>query len=305
MTWYRIGACIVVCLYVAVRALSPSAAVTAGPSRVLLDDAPGGSGSGSISGEGLYSGAAAGGGTESTVSASKGDGGYSPDGSGSASSPDTWQPAGPDTGYECSNGSAVLLQPIVGQGNPPVTPTIYNLVDPSGQVIQTTAVCPSPGSTGTAPPPPPAAPTPAEATAATPFPRPAFGLNPAQLGLTGLASWFWAANVPGTLTSTSSVRGYTVVTTAHPVKFYWYFGDGESAASASAGSETNPSMTHTYQAKGLYTVTLTIAWQGQYTFNGNGVATQTVQLGTVDEAPATTSYPVQEIRSVLVTPTTA
>jgi hypothetical protein len=94
------------------------------------------------------------------------------------------------------------------------------------------------------------------------------------------------------------------VTTAHQVKFYWYFGDGESAASASAGTEAAPSVTHVYQTKGLYTVTLTIAWQGHYTFSGNGVGAQTVQLGTVDQAPATTSYRVQEIRSVLVTPTT-
>jgi hypothetical protein len=297
-------ACAGLCLYVIAGAPSRATALSAAQSRLHQDSGPGGSGS--ISGGGVYSVVGAGGSGSTPTGSSAGGNGYSPDGSGSTFSPDNWVAAGPDAGYECSNGSAVPLQPIVGQGNPPVTPTIYHLVDPSGQVLQTTAVCPSPGSTATAPPPPPpAAPTPAEAAAATPFPAPVFGLNPAQLGLTGLASWFWAGNVPGMLTSTSSVRGYTVVTTAHPVKFYWYFGDGASASSGSAGTEAAPSVTHVYQAKGLYTVTLTIAWQGQYTFSGNGVRTQTVQLGTVDQTPARTSYPVQEIRSVLVTPTTA
>ncbi|MGH9126223.1 MAG: PKD domain-containing protein [Acidimicrobiales bacterium] len=164
--------------------------------------------------------------------------------------------------------------------------------------------CPSVGSPQgvpqTALPAPPSA---AEAAALTPFPVPSFGLNPQQLGLSGLASWFWARNVPSILTSTSSVRGYIVVTTAEPVKYYWYFGDGGIATSSTAGTQTAPSAIHTYQSKSLYTVTLTVAWQGQYTFSGNGVPTQTVQLGTVDQPPATTTYRVQEIRSVLVTPT--
>jgi PKD repeat protein len=104
------------------------------------------------------------------------------------------------------------------------------------------------------------------------------------------------------ITATASIRGYTTVTSAHPIKYYWWFGDGAQATATSPGSSASPSVTHIYQTKNLYTLTLTVAWQGQYTFSGNGVPPQTVQLGTVDQAPATTTYRVQEIRSVLVTP---
>jgi hypothetical protein len=121
--------------------------------------------------------------------------------------------------------------------------------------------------------------------------------------LTGLATWLWDANPPAAVTATSSVRGYSVVTTAHPVTFSWTFGDGSSGSSSTAGTEATPSVQHVYQTKGVYTVTLTISWTGQYTYAGNGVALQTVPLGTVAQPPMTTSYRVQEIRSVLVTPT--
>jgi hypothetical protein len=124
------------------------------------------------------------------------------------------------------------------------------------------------------------------------------------LGLTGLASWFWAGNLSGPVTAVSSIRGYTVVTTAHPVAFHWYFGDGTEAEGSGPGTEATPSVTHIYQTKGTYSLELIVAWQGQYTFTGHGIPAQTVQLGTVDGPAATTAYAVQEIRSVLVAPTT-
>jgi hypothetical protein len=228
---------------------------------------------------------------------------YNPDGSGASTSTDVWEDGGPALGYGCDNGVAYKLDPIVNQGTPPGGfAEGWTLYSASGQRLDVQYSCPSVGSPGTPAVPPLSPPTPAEIVASTPFPRPSFGLNPSNLGLTGLASWFWASGVPPVLTSTASIRGYTTVTSAHPVKYYWYYGDGTSATSTVPGSAASPAVTHVYQTKNVYTLTLTVAWQGQYTFSGNGVPAQTVQLGTVDQAPATTTYRVQEIRSVLVTP---
>ena len=173
--------------------------------------------------------------------------------------------------------------------------------DPQGNPVgPPKTVCPNAGSTAPQPPPPP--PTPAQVWGATPLPPPIFNWNPHGLGLTGLASWFWVGGVGDPVTATANIRGYTVVTTARPVAYHWGFGDGTGAVGSSPGTEAAPSVRHVYQTKGKYSLQLIIAWQGQYTFTGNGVAVQTVQLGTVDGPLATSSYSVQEIRSVLVAP---
>jgi PKD domain len=297
--------CLSLLLMLAVQVRSSQAMAVSSPSTTNPPPPPSppgsGTGSGGIGTPGVSSGVGSGGGSGTTLTGSSGGSSYSPDGSGSTDSSDTWHDNGPAVGFGCSNGQALPLQPE-SQPAPAVTPESYILVTPTGQEIETELSCPSAGSPGTPPPPPPSLPTPQEATAATPFPPPSFGLNP-SLGLTGLASWLWATGVPRVITATASIRGYTVVTTARPVKFYWWFGDGGDETSTSPGSVASPSATHVYQSKGVYSLTLVIAWQGQYTFTGNGVPAQTVPLGTVDQAPATTSYPVQEIRSVLVTPT--
>ena len=120
------------------------------------------------------------------------------------------------------------------------------------------------------------------------------------MGLTQLPTWFWLTGVGGQVTVTVTIRGYTVVTTAHPVAYYWYFGDGGSATGDTAGTEAQPSATHTYVTKGGYTVEVIIGWSGQYTFAGNGGPAETVALGTVDGPTAAAAYGVQEVRSVEV-----
>ncbi len=160
-------------------------------------------------------------------------------------------------------------------------------------------VCPNLGNAA-APPPPPPPPTPAEVWAATPLPTPHFNFNPSTLGLTQLPTWFWLTGVGGPVRATVTIRGYTVVTTAHPIAYYWYFGDGGSATGNSPGTEGQPSATHTFVTKGGYTVEVIIGWSGQYTFAGNGEPAETVALGTVDGATAAVPYGVQEVRSVEV-----
>ena len=129
---------------------------------------------------------------------------------------------------------------------PVSAPTIYQLKNPAGQAVgDPRDVCPALGGGGgkaagagaaaLPPPPPPPPPTPAEVWAQTPLPTPRFDFNPADLGLVHLATWFWLTGVGGPITATSSIRGYRVVTTAHPVAAYWYFGDGDSAQGGGSG----------------------------------------------------------------------
>jgi PKD domain len=191
---------------------------------------------------------------------------------------------------------------------PVSAPTIYQLENQAGQAVGNPRdVCPALGGAGgksagaapAVPPPPP--PTPAEVWAKTPLPTLTVNFNPGELGLVHLDTWFWLTGVGGPITATSSIRGYRVVTTAHPTAAYWYFGDGDSAQGAVPGSQVNPSVTYTYAFKGTYTVKVIVGWSGQYTFSGHGDAV-TVPLGTVDGPVDAAAYRVQEIRSVGVVP---
>jgi hypothetical protein len=104
--------------------------------------------------------------------------------------------------------------------------------------------------------------------------------------------------------TTASIRGYTVVVTAHPVSYRWAMGDGGvvTGTFSGAGTASAASARYTYNVKGSYTVTLSVTWQGQYTFTGHGLA-QTVALNAVAQnPPEQLVYPVQEVRSVLVDP---
>jgi hypothetical protein len=134
--------------------------------------------------------------------------------------------------------------------------------------------------------------------ATTPLPVPKFNFNPGTLGLTQLPTWFWLTGTSSQVTARVDIRGYMVVTTAHPTAYYWFFGDGTQATGSSAGSPAAPSVTHTYVTKSRYAVQVIIGWSGQYTFAGNGVGPETVQLGTVDGPADTADYGVQEVRSV-------
>lgn len=279
-----------------------SAAWAAGPGQ------GGGSGSGSLSPGGVGSGAGAPGGGGTQVSYTP----PPPNAPPSEQSGYSYEYQGTDQAMVClDNGSMVPYQlsptgvlitpPGANPVGPVFAPTIYQLYGPSGQPVgNPTDVCPNVGNGAAAPPPPPPPPTPAEVWAATPLPAPHFNFNPRTLGLTQLPTWLWLTGVGGQVTATVTIRGYTVVTTAHPVAYYWYFGDGGSATGNSPGTQAQPSATHTYVAKGGYTVEVIIAWSGQYTFAGNGGPAETVVLGTVDGATAAAAYGVQEVRSVEV-----
>jgi hypothetical protein len=274
-------------------------------------------GGGTVNSGGVGAGVGAPGGT--TVS-SGGSGGSSSGGGGGASSQCQWQFMGSQ-----ANGNGVDPQ-----GN--VLPGAGGGLDQNGNPVSNTAsgswyleTCPGQppvsvfvptGAGGPAPAPPPP-PGPGEVAATTPFPTESIHFNPC-LGVTGLTTWFWATVGPGTVppvAASATIRGYTVHVTAASVKYRWDItavSDGSTATvwGSTAGSATDPPGQFTVQPsaswmpdqKGRYTVTLTVSWAGTYTFTGHGI-TQTSELGPVDQAPPVTRpMPVQEIRSVLVSP---
>jgi PKD domain len=269
-------------------------------------DGPGGSGSGSLGPVGIGSNAGVPGRSESPAPIS-----YTPpppNAPPSNNSGYTWTDVGADLNSHCVDGQAVQGPPVIGANGPGTGqslgppglagyPDLDLLIGPNGQTIDEVDVC-SQAAAALPPPPPPPPPTPAEVWADSPLPTPSFGFDPATLGLTQLQTWFWLGGVGGPVTVTVEIRGYTVTTIAHPVAYYWWFGDSASAVGQSAGSQSDPSVTHTYVTKGSYQVEVIVAWAGQYTFAGNGVPAETVDLGTVDGPAAAAGYGVQEVRGV-------
>lgn len=268
-------------------------------------DGPGGSGGGSLGPSTIGANADANGGSSGTDPIAYTS--SAPNPAPSTYSSYVWVDVGADLLMTCVNG-----QPVQGNGPPgpngPGTgqslgppgaagfPDLWELVGPSQAVVATRDVCPGTAAPAVAAPPPP--PTPAEVWAATPLPGPHFHFNPSTLGLTQLPTWFWLTGVGGGVDASVAIRGYTVTTTAHPAAYYWTFGDGGSSIGAAPGSEEAPSAVHNYVTKGSYQVAVTVGWVGQFTFAGNGVPPETVQLGTVDGPTSVASYGVQEIRSV-------
>jgi len=266
----------------------------------------GGSGDGSLGPSGVGAGAGAPGGDQTAYTTP------TPDPPPSTQSGYVWLAVQSDLAMICTNGQPTPTPPgapAPGGPNGPGTggpiaggefATEYQLIGPNGQTVGAPVdVCPGAAPT---PPPPPAPPAPAEVWAATPLPASHIDFNPSGLGLTQLPTWMWFTGPGGSVTARVNIRGYVVTTTAHPVAAYWWFGDGGSAQGPVGGSKSQPSVTHTYVNVGHYTVTLIVAWSGQYTFVGNGVPAETVELGIVDGPATNAPYAVQEVRSVGVAP---
>ena len=200
----------------------------------------------------------------------------------------TYKPADNDWGYiTCPNPTG------------PDMPQALQEYGPNGQPIGTPiVVCPSQTiPKPNVPPPPP--PRPAEVWAHVSLPSPALAINPATVGITQLPSWFWVTGVRGPVTVTATIDGYSVTTTATPVAYQWNFGDGSTDTSQTPGSEFDPSVTHTYDYKGTYIVSLLVDYTGTFSYAGPG-GTGTESLGNYLEPGTSIPYVVQEVRSVLM-----
>jgi hypothetical protein len=202
----------------------------------------------------------------------------------------------------------------------------------TGEVVSTTNGCEIPGDAagvdvGEAPPPPPTSgeviadaplpklpfvlspvgrncsPASASAGPANPAPRCAAGEAP---GLTGLETLLWIDPPPPPEVSvTVAIRGYTVTTRAHPVRYRWDMrqpGDTESTrnpdpsfTTTGPGTRDAPAARYRWETKGDYHIALAVVWEGSYTFSGFGVS-RTEPLGPVTGEATVVPYHVIEIR---------
>lgn len=135
----------------------------------------------------------------------------------------------------------------------------------------------------------PAPPSGAEVRNQTPIPEPDIQIDPNLLGLTGLLTTF-TTSAAEPISSTSSIRGYTVTATATPTYYEWDFGDDNGYG---AGRQAE----HTYETRSDYVVTLTVTYSGSYTWSGNG-RSGSGDLGTIERS-VSRDYKVIEARGVL------
>jgi hypothetical protein len=169
----------------------------------------------------------------------------------------------------------------------------------TGEVLRIAFGCVAAGDPAVAPaapPPPPPPPTFDELVAATPIPQPEISTNPASRGLTGLESWFWAAN-PGTVTASVTLRGWTVSGNLSIGSWVWETGDGGHYETDGPGTPEDPAVRHMYETKGVWPLSLEVSWSGSYTVSGYG-ASFTVD-GLSVAGSDTLDYQVIEVRGVI------
>jgi hypothetical protein len=175
----------------------------------------------------------------------------------------TYVPA--QNGVAPGGGTVVLLVSC------PPGQTAYSVFDAAGALVSTACV----GNQGPAPGGPlPSAQQLAQAASDTqPWPVLRVSTNP-DIGLTGLASWFWCAGSASMPDATANSGPLTVTVRATLAGVDWNFGDG----SRSAGGLGQPfpvqsDVQHVFQTStfGLasgYTVTATVRWTVTFSVNG-------------------------------------
>jgi hypothetical protein len=204
-------------------------------------------------------------------------------------------------GLVCDSlGRLINVPSPVRQLGPGQTVPIYaQLIGPRGVIGDPVLTC-----TVRRPPPPP---NPEQVWASAPLPLPDIEFNPARIGLTQLATWFWLSNDGGLVTLSVELAGYYVSLAVRPISYHWDFGDGsstDSSTSGSPGGALEASAVHTYVEPGTYNVGVTVTWAGDYTFTGYGVD-ETLSLGPVNQPEVFRLYTVQQVRGVLVPPNTS
>lgn len=94
------------------------------------------------------------------------------------------------------------------------------------------------------------------------------------------------------------VLGYTVVITAEPAQYDWYFGDGDTMIDGGPGAKDTLDVNHTYTRTGQRAPYVVITWTGTFTVDG-GAARPVI--GTATTTGAGTPLQVKQARAELVT----
>jgi hypothetical protein len=120
------------------------------------------------------------------------------------------------------------------------------------------------------------------------------GVNP-DIGLTGLATWFWLDGDPTMADATASSGGLTVTVHASLVNATWDFGDDQSSA-IGLGRQNQADVQHTFQTDTYgrpngYAVACWVRYQVSYSVNGGPFT----QLG-IKSIAYTRSYTVNQLQ---------
>lgn len=128
--------------------------------------------------------------------------------------------------------------------------------------------------------------------------EPELEVAPAQVGLTGLDSYFWLSEEPRPISAIAQVPGLGVTAEARPVQYVWDFGDGDEEVTDHAGRRWSPELegnvSHLYESRGRYDLRVEVVWQARWRI-GRG---EWRHLGYFSNSD-TTSYPVRQIVPVL------
>ena len=129
--------------------------------------------------------------------------------------------------------------------------------------------------------------------------QPQIGIAPAEVGLTGLESYFWLAERPRPIRATASAGGLSVTAEAAPFEYVWDFGDGADLVTDHPGrpwTESSPgNVVHLYETRGSYEVAVEVVWRARWRSGTGGWQ----PLGLFSTADGL-SYPIRQVQSRLV-----
>ncbi|MFL6240543.1 MAG: PKD domain-containing protein [Actinomycetes bacterium] len=96
--------------------------------------------------------------------------------------------------------------------------------------------------------------------------------NPANGTLVNIKTIFYA-DTPRTMRTTVTLLGEPVALTLHPTRWTWHFGDGTTLTTFTPGAPyPDTSVTHNYTKTGRYAASVTVTWDGTFTFGGRSAS---------------------------------
>lgn len=196
----------------------------------------------------------------------------------------------------CNPGGPFTLPEGTGTG---VTYSVYFVSDVDGSRTRVGLTCVVGAN---APPPAPPVPLSAEEVmAALQLPSPEVNVNPAAPGITGLACWFWGRRDGPLSPPPIDLGGWSVTATVIPTGWSWDVGEaGGSYIREDPGSLAAPAVSHTYENKGVYTITASETWEGTATVSIDVFGTVfEFTIPVSFELTSSDAYRVAEVRSHL------
>jgi hypothetical protein len=92
--------------------------------------------------------------------------------------------------------------------------------------------------------------------------------NPSNGTLVNIDTIFYA-DTPSILQTTITLLGERVALTLHPKQWQWHFGDGSTLTTTTPGAPyPSTDVTHRYSQTGTFSASVTVTWDGTFSFGG-------------------------------------